>query len=53
MVIPKVGYEHYVNIEGSLSSKFYEMGTEELDFWFNTAREEYVYKTDRKIERNN
>lgn len=53
MVIPKVGYEHYVNIEGSLSSKFYEMGNEELDFWFNTAREEYVYKTDRKIERNN
>jgi hypothetical protein len=24
------------------------MDTEELDFWFTTAQEEYVYKNDRK-----
>lgn len=47
-VIPKIGYEHYLNVENSLSSSFTTMENEELDFWFKTAQEEYVYKTDRK-----
>lgn len=47
-VIPKIGYEHYLNVENSLSSTFAAMEREELDFWFKTAQEEYVYKTDRK-----
>lgn len=49
-VIPKIGYEHYVNVEGSLSSLYATMSHHELDFWFKTAQEEYLYKTDRKKE---
>jgi hypothetical protein len=47
-VVPKIGYEHYLNVHNSLSSTFITMNTEELDFWFTTAQEEYVYKNDRK-----
>lgn len=47
-VIPKIGYEHYLNVENSLSSTFATMDTKELDFWFTTAQDEYLYKTDRK-----
>lgn len=47
-VIPKVGYEHVVNRDNSLSSTYQNKSKEELDFWFNTAQEEYPYKTDRK-----
>lgn len=47
-VIPKIGYEHYLNVENSLSSTFATMDTKELDFWFTIAQEEYLYKTDRK-----
>lgn len=47
-VIPKIGYEHYLNVKNSLSSSFTAMENEELDFWFKTAQEEYVYKMDRK-----
>jgi hypothetical protein len=47
-VVPKIGYEHYLNVRNSLSSTFITMDTEELDFWFTTAQEEYVYKNDRK-----
>lgn len=49
LVIPKVGYEHYVNVENSLSSTFGSMPNEEIDFWFKTSQEEYMYKTDRKV----
>lgn len=48
MVIPKIGYEHGVNRDGTLTSRYQNMKQDELDFWFNTAQEEYVYKTDRK-----
>lgn len=48
MVIPKVGYEHVINRENALSMTYQSMEKEELDFWFNTAQEEYVYKSDRK-----
>lgn len=47
-VIPKIGYEHYLNVENSLSSTFATMEPKEIDFWFATAQEEYLYKTDRK-----
>lgn len=47
-VTPKIGYEHYLNVENSLSSTFATMDRDELDFWFKTAQDEYVYKTDRK-----
>ena len=47
-VIPKIGYEHYVNVVDSLSNTFMTMDNKELDFWFSTAQEEYLYKTDRK-----
>lgn len=47
-VIPKIGYEHYVNVVDSLSNTFMTMDSKELDFWFSTAQEEYLYKTDRK-----
>lgn len=47
-VIPKVGYNHYVNREGSLTSIYQGMEQAEIDFWFSTAQDEYVYKTDRK-----
>mgnify|MGYP003290324809 CR=1 FL=1 len=47
-VIPKVGYEHIVNRMGSLTSEYQQMAQAEIDFWFNVAQEEYVYKTDRK-----
>lgn len=47
-VIPKVGYEHYVNVDNSLSYQFSQMEQKELDFWFDAAGSEYIYKTDRK-----
>mgnify|MGYP003550623004 FL=1 len=47
-VIPKIGYEHYLNVDNSLSSTFATIETDEIDFWFKTAQDEYVYKTDRK-----
>lgn len=47
-VIPKIGYEHYLNVDNSLSSVFATIETDEIDFWFKTAQDEYVYKTDRK-----
>lgn len=51
-VIPKIGYEHYVNVDMSLTSKFSNLSAEELDFWFTAAQEEYFYKTDRKKSYN-
>lgn len=47
-VIPKAGYEHYVNVDESLSYKYSQLDGKEIDFWFTTAKEEYLYKTDRK-----
>jgi hypothetical protein len=47
-VIPKIGYEHYINVDDSLTDRFSKMDTKEVDFWFNTAQKEYVYKNDRK-----
>lgn len=47
-VIPKVGCEHIVNRTDSLTSEFGAMDQDELDFWFEAAKEEYRYKADRK-----
>ena len=47
-VIPKVGYEHFVNRDNSMTSIIQNKDNEEIDFWFTTAQEEYPYKNDRK-----
>ena len=47
-VIPKVGYEHMVNRDGNMTSIIQDKSSEEIDFWFTTAQEEYPYKADRK-----
>lgn len=52
-VVPKVGYEHYVNRDGALSMQYQQMPQDELNFWFTTAQEEFVYKTDRKKKYEN
>lgn len=48
-VIPKVGYFHVVNRNGSLADTYaINMSERESDFWVELARKEYLYKTDRK-----
>lgn len=47
-VIPKVGYEHYINVSGSLTEQYRTLENAEIDFWFKTAQDEHIYKTDRK-----
>lgn len=45
--IPKVGYQHFVNREGSLTSFYANMTDNEYDFWLDTAKKEYLFKKDR------
>lgn len=48
-VIPKVGYFHIVNREGSLATEYQNnMSDRESEFWIELANKEYLYKTDRK-----
>jgi hypothetical protein len=48
-VIPKVGYFHLVNRNGSLADDYAKnMSDRESEFWVELARKEYLYKTDRK-----
>lgn len=48
-VIPKVGYFHLVNRNGSLATDYAQnMSDRESEFWVELARKEYLYKTDRK-----
>ena len=48
-VIPKVGYFHLVNRNGSLAADYADnMNDRESEFWVELARKEYLYKTDRK-----
>ena len=48
-VIPKVGYFHMVNRNGSLATQYAQtMDDRESEFWIELARKEYLYKTDRK-----
>lgn len=47
-VIPKVGYQHLLNREGSISDRYNkELKPEEADFWIETAQKEYLFKNDR------
>jgi hypothetical protein len=47
-VIPKVGYFHFVNREGSLSDEYYKtMSKEEGSWWIDLALEEYQCKIDK------
>ena len=47
-VVPKVGYFHFVNREGSLTSEYHKtMTKEEGSWWIKLALEEYQYKKDR------
>lgn len=48
-VIPKVGYIHYINRDGSLSSIYSStMDSKEADWWFETAKKEYFFQQDRQ-----
>ena len=48
-VIPKVGYFHLVNRNGSLADDYSKnLSDRESEFWVELARKEYLYKTDRK-----
>ena len=48
-VVPKVGYFHIVNRNGSLATEYAQsMSDRESEFWVELARKEYLYKTDRK-----
>lgn len=47
-VIPKVGYFHIVNRNGSLATEYATMDERESEFWVELARKEYPFKTDRK-----
>lgn len=48
-VIPKVGYEHFINVEDSLTSEYQKLDAAEIDFWFKSAQDKYVFKNDVKI----
>ena len=47
-VIPKVGYFHFINRGGSLTSEYHQtMSKEEGSWWIKLATEEFTYKRDR------
>lgn len=47
-VIPKIGYKHFVNRPNSIYNTYREtMDEKESNFWFETAKQECVFKTDR------
>ena len=49
--IPKIGYRHLVDREGSLSNIFLKtMPMNERKFWFETAQKEANFSTDREID---
>lgn len=48
-VVPKAGYKHTINREGSLLDTYSKtMTQQEADWWLNLAREEYFFKKDRQ-----
>lgn len=50
MVIPKFGYKHVNQREGSLFATYKEqMNPIEAKWWLNTAKKEYYFTNDRKI----
>lgn len=47
-VIPKVGYKHFINREGSYTDKLNKtMKPEEADWWIDLSRKEMFFKKDR------
>ena len=47
-VIPKTGYIHMVNREGSLTSEIVNMSEKEKLFWLDLAKKEYYFKVERR-----
>lgn len=50
MTIPKIGYKHVDDREGSLFNGYKTMDPEEIKFWQELATREYFHTTDRKIQ---
>lgn len=49
--IPKIGYKHFANREGSLFDGYFRnMSMEERKFWFETATKESNFTNDRVID---
>ena len=48
MVIPKQGYKHAYNVEGSLTKQYEkEISENDIEKWFDLAKKECAYKDDR------
>ncbi|MBR6515737.1 MAG: hypothetical protein IKT40_02660 [Bacilli bacterium] len=53
-VIPKLGYNHYLNRGGSLFDYYQNnVDSDESEFWLNLAKQDYFYKTERESETYN
>lgn len=51
-VIPKIGCKHVEGRDGSLFKQYMNnMSIKERGFWFNVAKREYFYNTDREIDK--
>lgn len=51
MVIPKVGYVHYLGRKGSLVDEYVgKMNEKEGKYWFNVAKKESFYKIQRDVD---
>jgi hypothetical protein len=46
-VIPKTGYIHMVNRDGSLTNEIANMSEKEKLFWLDLAKKEYYFKNER------
>jgi hypothetical protein len=50
MVIPKFGYKHINQRDGSMFHQYSQtVSHDEARFWLNTAKKEYMFKLDREI----
>lgn len=51
MTIPKVIYKHFMNREGSMFDIYLKnLNMEEKKFWFDVAKREYNFNTEREID---
>ena len=51
MVIPKVGYVHYLGRKNSITENYRETISEkESEYWFNVAKKESFHKTQREVK---
>ena len=47
-VLPKIMYEHYINVPGSMTEEYNKtMTPEEADWWIELAKKEYFFPQDR------